>query len=99
MNLKLTFRPRARSDIAEIWDYTVEKWSVEQANFYLLGLDALLNTLREFPEIARLREELEPPVRIHTYKSHVVIYQSDELTVEVIRVVHSRSNWQNFLAE
>lgn len=93
------FRPQAQLDVAEIWDYTVEKWSGEQANIYLLGLNALLETLCEFPEIARLRTEFMPHVRIHTYKSHVIIYQNDESTLEVIRVVHARSNWHDLLAE
>lgn len=93
------FRPQAQLDVADIWDYTVEKWSVEQANIFLLGLNALLGTLSEFPEMARLRTEFTPHVRIHTYKSHVVIYQNDARTLEVIRVVHARSNWRDLLAE
>ena len=59
----------------------------------------LLYLLCDQPEIAPLFHRLTLSVRIHRYRSHLVIFTSDETTVEVIRVVHGRSNWLGLLAD
>ncbi len=66
---------------------------------YLEGLDAALALLSDFPEIARLRSEFVPAVRIYTYRSHLVIYASDETSIEVIRILHAKSDWMSLLSE
>ena len=99
MTRRIVFGARADSDRDHIWDFTVERWSVAQAETYLTGLDHLLRLLADHPEIARQRRDLVPPVRLHQYQSHLVIFTADDATLMVIRLVHSRSNWQALLAE
>ena len=99
MTRGIVFSARADIDRDQIWDFTVEHWSVAQAETYLTGLDHLLRLLAEHPQMARERRDLVPPVRLHKYNSHLVIFTADETTLTVIRVVHSRSNWQALLAE
>ena len=99
MNRRIVFSARADKDRDDIWDYTVGNWSVEQAENYLMGLDRLLRSLGEQPQIAREWRKVVPPVRIHRYQSRIVIFTADDTTLEVIRVVHSSSNWQALLAE
>ncbi|MFA3919310.1 type II toxin-antitoxin system RelE/ParE family toxin [Ruegeria hyattellae] len=96
---KVELRPRAEADLDEIWAHTVEAWSVAQAKAYLTGLGASLELIAEFPDLARLRVEFTPAVRIHPYKKHLIIFQSDETVVDVLRIVHSRRNWSDFLAD
>ena len=93
------FRPKAEEDLNDIWDYTVLNWSQEQATSYLEGLEAAVNLLREFPESVRLREEFTPSIRAYSYRSHLVIFTSDDTRIEVIRVLHARSNWQVLFSE
>ena len=99
MTRRLRLRPRAESDLAEIWLYSVAQWSVSQADLYLSGLNDALTLLRNQPEIARRHGKKVPPVRLHTYRSHLVIFTADDTLLEVIRVVHARFNWQALLAE
>ena len=99
MTRRIVFSARADIDRDHIWDYTVEHWSVAQAENYLTGLDHLLRLLADHPQIASERRALVPPVRLHKYTSHLVIFTADDATLMVIRVVHSRSNWQALLAE
>ena len=95
----LTLRPLAVHDLDDIWTYTAETWSVTQAETYLAGLGATFDLLCEFPELARERVEISPPVRIHPYRQHVVIYVAKAETLDVMRVVHGRANWAQFLSE
>lgn len=99
MSRDLTLRPRAEADLAEIWDYTAARWSVTQAETYLTGLQAALALLCAHPEIARLHHDFSPPVRLFPYRAHLVIFAADETALEVIRVVHMRSNWQGLVVE
>ena len=99
MSRQILWRPRAEADLDEIWSYTVERWSEGQAVAYLTGLDRTLRLLAEFPETARLREEFVPPVRIHPYRAHLIVFLADERGLDVVRVVHARANWQAILSE
>ena len=85
--------PAARADLEAIWRYTAERWSVAQAEAYLTGLKAMLDGLIVNPRIARERTELTPPVRIHPYGSHIIIYTIATDHLAVIRVRHAREDW------
>lgn len=99
MTRRLVLRPAAEADLSDIWDYTAERWSLKQARAYASGMTHLLFLLCDQPEIAPLFGTLTPPVRIHRFRSHLVIFTADDKTVEVIRVLHMRSNWAEALAQ
>jgi toxin ParE1/3/4 len=62
-------------------------------------MTALLTLLCDQPEIAQILGKISRPVRVYRYRSHLVIFAVDDLTLQVIRVVHSRSNWQTLLGD
>lgn len=95
----VALRPAAEADLESIWRHTVEMWSEAQAEAYLMGLDSVLRLLAEFPEIARLREEFRPPMRIHPYRAHLILYQADTAALDVVRIVHARSDWTTLLSD
>lgn len=99
MTRRLKLRRGARADLGEIWAFTSKRWSPSQADIYLNGLDDTLSLLCDQPEIAPLIGKLTPAVRIYRYRSHLVIFSVDDAVVEVIRVVHGRSNWLGLLAD
>ena len=99
MTLQIVLRPQAAADLSDIWDYTAETWSRGQADTYLRALNKAFLILADFPEMARLRSEFKPPVRVHSFCKHLIIYGTDKDRIDVIRVVHSRANWAALLAE
>lgn len=98
MTRGLSFRPLAVADLDDIWAYTAERWSAGQAKGYLTGLNGSLMLLCQHPEIARLHD-FTPPLRIFRFRSHLVVFQADESTLDVIRILHMRSNWQVLLSD
>jgi toxin ParE1/3/4 len=92
-------RSGAKVDLSEIWAFTSKRWSATQADHYLIGLDDMLGLLCEQPEIAQKYGNFTPPVRIYRYRSHLVIFTTEVSVLEVIRVVHRRSNWVEVVSD
>ncbi len=85
----------AEDDIISIATYTMDGFGVEQTIAYRNGLIRTFNFLADHPRVARLREEISPPVRAYPYKSHMIVYDLDEDdTVIILRVRHAREDWQ-----
>ena len=90
---RVRLRAKARRDIDGIWSYTAETWGPVAANDYVRGLQATLDVIGASPRIARERAAIDPPVRVHPYHSHLVIYRIADDGIDVVRVFHSRRNW------
>ncbi|UHS59921.1 type II toxin-antitoxin system RelE/ParE family toxin [Agrobacterium vaccinii] len=46
------------------------------------------------PRMARERHEISPPVRIHPFKAHLVVYRIiEDGSVFVIRIRHGHEDW------
>jgi toxin ParE1/3/4 len=97
--MQIMLRPLAEVDLSDIWDYTEETWGPRQAREYFAELDRIFQSIVSFPEMARQRTEFDPPVRIHRFRKHLIIYLINDNQIDVIRVLHSRSNWTALLAE
>lgn len=69
-------------------------FGLAQAERYHQGLDAVFRFLSENPHAARLRTEIEPPVRAHPFKAHLVVYEvGDNRDIVILRVRHGREDW------
>ena len=84
-------------DLDAIFDHGVAKWSLDHAIAYILDLERVFVLLSTFPEMARLRRELQPPIRIHPFRSHLLAYDAAPDGVEIIRVLSARSDWVTYL--
>ena len=80
-------RPRARDDLAEIWDYIADD-SVEQADVFIDRLDATFHTLAGQPLMRRAREELAPGLRSFPLGRYVIFYQPPPDGVAIVRALH-----------
>lgn len=86
--------PPAADDIAAIFRYGVEQFGIAQADAYHAGLEAAFDFLARYPRAARERTELSPPVRVHSYRAHLIVYEAEPNGgVLVLRVRHGRENW------
>lgn len=91
---------KALEDINNIWIYTAENWSVEQADrYYNLIIDEIeyivdnLNMARDFGKIRK-------SYRYSKVKSHLIFFRKDKTNeIEVVRVLHERMDIENRLVE
>lgn len=93
MAYKLTIK--AEEDIIHIYREGVGMFGTEQAEKYHAGLEDIFAFLSSTPKAARERTEITPPVRIHPYRSHFVVYLIDDAgDVLILRVRHGREDWE-----
>lgn len=96
---RYVLRPLAEQDIADIWADGADRWGVTQADHYFDGMVNLFDLLSVQPEIARLRDEFKTPVRMHIYGSHIVIFETIEPKISIVRVLHQRRDFLALLGE
>lgn len=98
MGYKLT--RKAEADIISIYVEGAREFGTPQAEKYHTELEHIFERLSDSPMIARERVEITPPVRIHPYKSHLVVYVVDANNdILIIRVRHGREDWRRNPAE
>ena len=81
--------PHAEADLAEIADYTIETFGIEQARRYRDDLEACFRNLAENPLLGRSAEWLSPGLRRFEHRSHAVFYTQEEEGVLVVRILHA----------
>ena len=78
----------ALADLRNIGRYTEKQWGKLQRRLYLKGLNERFKTLSVTPTIAAERQQFEPPVRIHPYEKHLIVYILEEKGILIVRVLH-----------
>lgn len=81
--------PLAEADLEDIWIYTLERWSLEQAEHYVSELSAAFERLARREWVGRPSRAGEGYWR-YLVGSHVVFYRETAETLDVIRVLHQR---------
>lgn len=80
-------RPRARTDLDDIWHYTRHKWSDEQADAYYLAILAALTALQSGASVGA-PVHARAGYRRHLVGSHAIYYRPVSTGIEVVRVLH-----------
>ena len=80
---------RAREDLANIADYTIQTFGVAQSRIYRDALSHCFSMLAETPTMGRSAEYVEPHIRRFQHKSHVIFYRPEDRGILIIRVLHS----------
>ena len=88
---------KAEEDILQIYLAGVGEFGVSQAERYHEGLGRAFIFLSNFPRAAPERLELNPPSRVHPYKSHIILYRLDGPDIFIQRVRHGREDWIDLL--
>jgi toxin ParE1/3/4 len=92
MSFKLSVE--AEEDIIAIAEQGVRMFGVDQAKRYHDELFVLFDLIAANPRIARERNEIEPPVRIHLFKAHLIVYQvEDNERIFIVRIRHGHEDW------
>ena len=88
---KYRISKQAISDLNDIWIYTLNKWSKEQADrYYDLIIDEIEFIADNFLT-GKSVEQTRKNYRITKIKSHLIFYRKIESDiVEIVRILHER---------
>ncbi len=99
---KRTYRlsNKAVADLEEIWLYTYENWSTEQADRYYRLLIAEIEYICDHADAGKPMDHIRKGYRASKVKSHFIFYRmADEGIIEVIRILHERMDVENRMKE
>lgn len=85
---KITIRPLAFDDLAEIWNYIAED-SQNRADVFIDSIDKKFNELAQLPHIGRSRDELLPGLCSFPVGRYIIFYLIIPNGMEVVRVLHA----------
>ena len=84
----------ARDDLLGIFFVGLEMFGYRQAEIYREGLEKAFALLADYPEMARVREEIDGSVRAFPHQAHVIVYEIDEGgDILVLRIRHGHEDW------
>lgn len=90
---------KAISDLEEIWLYTAEKWSVEQADrYYFLIMDEI-NYICRNTYAGKKMDHIRKGYFASKVKSHLIFYRINNVMIEIIRILHERMDIDTRLAD
>ena len=85
----------AHSDLEDIWRYTAESWSIEQADRYFNLIIDEINYICTNTTAGRLMDHVREGYRAAKVKSHLIFYRPMSDKVEIIRILHERMDIEN----
>ena len=87
---------QAEEDIVGIAEAGFRLFGETQALTYHQQLFEMFELIAASPQMARERHEITPPVRVHPFKSHMIIYVLTEPNeILIVRVRHSHEDWMD----
>ncbi len=95
MNYKIT--EAAYCDLDDIWLYTFEKWSEDQANNYFESIIQEIVLMSENPEKAKKMSKVKSNYFYFRALSHYVFLKYGDEKIEIIRVLHKMMDFSQHL--
>ncbi len=99
--MKYRISYEANLDIENIWLYTFENWSLEQADRYFNLIIDEIEYLAENPKAGKDYSQVRKGYFRSKIKSHFIFYRINEKKeeVEIIRILHQRMDIETHLNE
>jgi toxin ParE1/3/4 len=93
---KFSFTNRALDDLLEIWDYTVEQWSKNQAEKYYNLIMASCMDLANNPQLGKSYNIISQNLLGYKCGEHIIFYQEIvKNEIEISRVLHGMMDLKN----
>lgn len=90
-----------QKDLEDIWLYTLDNWSLQQADRYLTLIFDEFAYLTINPDSGRDCSHIRKQYRSAKVKSHIIFYRQLDNTadIEIVRVLHQSMDYEGRLTE
>ena len=89
--------PLAQADLRDIWDYTADKWGLDQAESYLRVIEAAIKFVAAEPQRGRTADQIRLGYRKYLAGTHVLFYRLSPQGVDIVRILHQRMDFDRHL--
>jgi toxin ParE1/3/4 len=90
---------KATEDLENIWLYTFENWSQDQADRYLNLIFDEIEYVAAHPDAGKDYGHLRKGYRCVQVKAHLIFYKKGKASIEIIRILHQRMDIEHRLTE
>ena len=98
--LKISFRQKANDDLNNIWGYTYEKWSENQADKYYATIKFACQEIGMNPDLGKVYSGISQNLLGLKSGKHIIFYTLIyENEIEVVRILHERMDLKNKITE
>jgi toxin ParE1/3/4 len=91
--------PRAQHDLEEIWLYTRQTWSLEQADSYVSDMLAACGGLAAGEKIGVRADDIRTGYWKHFCGAHMIYYRVHGPYLDIIRILHHSRDVKAHLTE
>jgi toxin ParE1/3/4 len=94
------FTNKAVEDLTQIWNYTFNKWSENQADIYYSMLLENCKDLANNPDLGKNYSEVIQNLLGFKAGRHIIFYRMiEENEIEITRILHGQMNLKNRIKE
>jgi toxin ParE1/3/4 len=97
MTGRFLLSPRAQADLDDIWDYTAERWRLDQAETYTRDIWQRIEKVAARPAIGQDCFD----IRVGYFKiscgSHFLFYRLTANGIDIVRILHERMDYDSHL--
>ncbi len=88
MSVAIVFSPAAKTDVSDIWHYSVTEWGENQAELYILELESACTKLANGLNFETIADYIKPGYRKALVGKHVIYFTRQEHEITVVRILH-----------
>ena len=89
----------AEADISDIYDYTVSVHGGEQTSKYLSGVEDMLLSQVDHPELGRHRGEIREGLYPFLYEKHIVFQRIMQDHLRIVRILYASRDLPKFIKD
>lgn len=89
----------ALNDLDEIWKYTAQQWSKQQANKYYKEIFQLINEICNNSDLGKSIDEVKKGHRRINVKSLMIVYKIVNEKIYIDRILHQKMDIEKHLIE
>lgn len=93
------FSNKAIEDLSNIWNYTFNFWSEQQADKYYGLLIDTCKLIAEKPVIGKPYEEIDLGILGFRIGKHIIFYKSENSNIVVLRILHESMDLKSRIEE
>lgn len=94
---EVRIKPLALADLEDIWFYTFNEWSFDQANLYLDVLDRGVSKIAENPFQGKSIDNIKSGYFKMNVQHHSIFYYIDGKAVVIVRILHEMMDSERHL--